>query len=493
MSKKKGNRSNKKQRNNQHSSISQHRQNGKKLIPPLADIPNSKLASWRDNRLPEMLWSALLVCNLSRAEALKVFREVAEYLYDFRDTPEPPYDITLTGLSKLEPSVLTTVLEIITSTEERKGALLPLLLLTDLPASEYWTLAIGKTPSDDHWEQLFVTIWKTTDHQSQESTDCRWSRLICVMAAGKLSFPRELAETAREIQLYPDQGDMRKVRPDIRATEGALDALESIKSEWPQQFWSQCLLQTECFALESVAPEVHPRVGTTPEHIARTYDSVIKHCFQTISTTGIDAKHDTVFGSALYCISILQELLRIGASQTITSQVALRTLVECYINLAYLTKKDDPELWKSFRVFGAGQAKLQYLKLEEADANPAYVEIETLKELANEDAWEEFLSIDLGHWEKSNLRKLSIDANVKEVYDQYYSWPSSFAHSHWGSIRDTVYDTCGNPLHRFHRIPRQSARALPDVITDACILIDKILEILSNCYPEFLDRVTINA
>jgi hypothetical protein len=156
-----------------------------------------------------------------------------------------------------------------------------------------------------------------------------------------------------------------------------------------------------------------------------------------------------------------------------------------------LIHKNDSDTWRSYRVFGAGQAKLQYLKLDEATEDTSYVDIETLIELANEDLWEEYLPIELGHWANSNLRDLSIGAGVKNVYDEFYAWTSTYAHGHWGAMRDSVYVTCGNPLHRLHRIPRETPKNPPDVIPDACRLMDRLLSLIDSYYPSFSERVTI--
>jgi hypothetical protein len=118
------------------------------------------------------------------------------------------------------------------------------------------------------------------------------------------------------------------------------------------------------------------------------------------------------------------------------------------------------------------------------------VDINTLRNLANEDVWQEFLTINLGHWEKTNLRKLSEDAGVKDSYDHFYSWTSTFTHAHWGAVRSTVFDNCGNPLHRVHRIPA-SIHALPDVLHDACTYVDQILGIVSRAYPTFSAHVSV--
>ncbi len=68
---------------------------------------------------------------------------------------------------------------------------------------------------------------------------------------------------------------------------------------------------------------------------------------------------------------------------------------------------------------------------------------------------------------------------------------SAFMHGHWAALHDSVYDTCGNPLHRLHRIPREGTRLLPDVISNACRLIDRILLLVDQCYTDFSDRVEI--
>lgn len=473
----------------QHSTMEEHHRQGKTFTPPLAVIPNMKFASWRNDRLPETLWCILLVVQLPRNQALGTIRDLAELITRVRESKPALYDITHTGLAQLDDDTRMQALRVIVARDDQRDALRPLLLLEGIPARGSWEEVIG-TP-DENWEPLMLAVAKTLDHQSQESTDCRWARVVCMMAARKLHLSSK--ELAKEILYYPEYGDMRKVRPLIRATEVNLDALIEPTRDWAPKFWAQCFANTNCFALPSALPPLIPVIGTTLAQVTEVYELLTEHFYKTVTTTAIDAQHDTVFGLALYCLSILLELLRVGASQSVTGRIALRTIVECFITLAYLATKNDPELWKSYRVFGAGQAKLQYLKLEELDNKPTYVETETLQSLANEDMWEEFLGIELGHWENANLRSIAIEANQKEVYDQFYAWSSSFAHGHWGSIRDTVFDTCGNPVHRLHRIPRESARALPDVIPDACALTDKVLEIVSKCYPEFFPRTTIQA
>jgi hypothetical protein len=470
-----------------HTTLVKHTRLGSKLLPPMAQLPKLNPSSWKDERMPEMLWAALLFTQLPREMVFTKIHKLANFIHQFHETDNPPFNLTLSGINQFQREHQVDFLRILIDSEEYKKALSPLLLFDSLPGREIWNKYLNNQNLD--WEPLMIAVANSLDHQSQVSTDCRWVRLVSVIAAGKLMLPS--LEMVKEIADYPNRGDQRKVRPTIRATEIALvDLFEINNSVWPSQFWAECLEKTDCFLLTK-PNQVTFQPGTTVEKIRSVYSKLLQHCLETRVTTAIDAKHETVFGIAFYSLKLLVELMQINASQTISAQLVLRTMVECFITLAYLSKKDDEKLWKSYRVFGAGQAKLTYLKLETSEDIPNYVDIETLKELANEDLWEEFLPIELGHWDNANLRKLSEEAGVKEIYDRYYSWTSSYLHGHWGPIRDTIYDTCGNPLHRLHRIPGNQQQLLPDVLPDACMIIDRILETVSNCYPSFAVRVNL--
>jgi hypothetical protein len=135
-------------------------------------------------------------------------------------------------------------------------------------------------------------------------------------------------------------------------------------------------------------------------------------------------------------------------------------------------------------VYGAGQAKLAFLKAQQLEKDlPTFIDEDALYQIANEDIWQEFLDIDIGHWARSNLRKLATDSGAKELYDRYYDWASAFVHAQWGAVRDTNFVTCHNPLHRFHRIPRLGHRRLSSVDTDVIALVNEMLTFLEELYP----------
>ena len=142
-----------------------------------------------------------------------------------------------------------------------------------------------------------------------------------------------------------------------------------------------------------------------------------------------------------------------------------------------------------YRQYGSGQAKLSFLKNVREDNIPEFVNLEEIENLANEDAWFEFQDIPLGAWADKNLRQMAIESDCKAVYDAHFDWASGYVHGNWASVRDTVYVTCVNPLHRLHRIPSPPRSNMASILNDAFKLINRMLDELNHLYPSFKPRI----
>jgi len=105
--------------------------------------------------------------------------------------------------------------------------------------------------------------------------------------------------------------------------------------------------------------------------------------------------------------------------------------------------------------------------------------------IANEDKWVEFIPINLGHWDSANLRKMAEEVKLKDLYDKFYNYTSGFMHGNWGAVRESVYQKCVNPLHRYHRVPTYDLPLMPSVTKDTLEITNKILECLAVAYPNF--------
>jgi hypothetical protein len=481
----------KEKRRQSYSSLDEHTRQKKKLLTRFLSMPGLQPTNWVNDRQPEYLWCLLLRTHLPRMSAITIFRRCAKLALVFQETDQK-VDITHSEISKMPPDFCQEMVDLVMEEDVARESLRPLLLLDTLPAREFWHEAIDLPPSEEDWESLMLAVGLTMDHKSLETTDCCWFRMVFQSMAGKIKYPVTMKDLTKELSEYPDCEDEEYVQGTVRATELSF-ALPENKTEWPDLFWDECFAKTPCAKLTDVPNERSISiVGTNTQRLKSVREALRVHNFESRLTTCVDSRHDSAFGFAHYSISILKELLRIGTSSEIIGRLGLRTLAECYILLAYLLAKDEPETWELYRNYGQGQTKLAFLKFSELEDVPGHVDLESLRKLCNEDYWQEFQAIDLGHWANTNLRKMAEFAEIKEDYDRYFTWTSGYVHGHWGAVRDSCYTLCYNPLHRFHRIPLEEARNLEDVIPDACLLVDKILDLVDRAYPVFRERVTIS-
>jgi hypothetical protein len=372
----------------------------------------------------------------------------------------------------------------------------PITLFDNMPGILDWKSYLEDSIPDKDWGRLSSAVLKTLWHQSEEATDCRWIKLLCEMLGKKIHFPIEMKDTIRGILEYPNYGDLRHIRPTIRAIE-ITPFSKKIGDDllWPRDFWKTCYEKTGCLPEKSKLGENLQAADWDNqrkhyiEETSRLRRSIIEHFLDTSSNSATDARHEACFGFSLYAFTLFTEIIFYKLNYSLAGRMILRSLVECLITFKYLLDKNNNDLWNSYRAYGSGQAKLIYLKLQELKNKPNSVDIDVMERISNEDMWLELVPINLGHWDNTDLRIMCDEAGLKEIYDQFYNWTSGFIHGNWLAIRESVYERCFNPLHRLHRLPTGEFPFGTSITLDALIVTNMIYELLAEAYPPFDDRI----
>lgn len=479
--------------------LDKYHRSKKVLTPPLATVPNLKLSSWVNDRLPEMLWAILIRSAHPGDTGYAIFRDILRWLAankgEYAISGVTHSDIN-TYSSDLRLKFIRHIIEVAGT-----NALRPLMFFEGLPSYGDWKEAIGAgldDVSDKDLNNLVEALSGVMFHQTQEATDVRWVKLMGTILSGKIYMTGALADKIEEFNRYPNYGDQRSVRPSIRSME-MMGFTKETDSTWPSDFWDYAYKHTECipehnkYTTEKMRKNTKRIIDEKKFFSRRTHNAwqkLITHYYDTVETSDIDKKHESVFGIALFALDTFIEITILQTAGGITGRVAARIIFECYITLLKLAReeRDGNPLWDAYRDYGIGQINLVNIKYRESEYNTEMVDRDLIDAIANEDRWSEFVPINLGQWNSSDLRKLSISLGVKSLYDKYYPYTSSFIHGSWGAIRETSMQTCINPLHRYHRIPTYSLPMMTSVTNDSRLMLNKIFSLVDQLYPKFSYR-----
>lgn len=286
-------------------SLQDHKKVGKQLQSGFAVVADKvTFSSWSNERLPEMIWAAIIRVIDDQDYAIEEFRRILSFIGDHREKDQLS-DISLTGISKLPDALREQFIGFILENKPTASALVVLSLFDNLPARETWVKLLPKEEPDI--SILMDAVGFNLPHQSQEATDCRWLKLMAQVISGKLHVPREMAE---EWFGYPYEGDLRKIRPSIRASEIAENPFVEKDLTWPNAFWDEAWRNSPCLALmEEKEPTIAEAPSVSRAEITSLLNEIESHWSHTHSTTAIDARHDAVFGIALYVVKVLDEML----------------------------------------------------------------------------------------------------------------------------------------------------------------------------------------
>lgn len=482
------------------SSLEDHVRQGKRLIPPLATLPNGRSMSWAGDALNEVLWAALIRANTDQKETLALFRYLVSNARENLENRQETF-LTHSVLSTFSDNQFDIWVRPLLENKKIKDLLSSLLFIDCLPDIRHWQRHLNLPEPEQHSQYLTKAISACLDHQSQESTDIRWLKLVYfIVVCERLHIPEHFVE---ELRLYPDYGDQRAVRPSIRSLEMSLRTIpagqnvigevpvslvDKIPKPWGEDFWAECLKKTPCIPGKFIGGKQDFNQEYMDQFLD-IYRKLSEHFLSTLTTTSTDSRKDSTFGIVFYCINLGVEVARSRLTSSAGGRILLRTVVEGLITLKYLSLKDDTTIWQQFRNYGTGQSKLSFLKNLREENLPSFVNLEDLQQYANEDYWQEFTEINLKSWSQLNLREMSEEAGIKNFYDKYYDWSSGFVHGHWGAIRDTCFRICLNPAHRYHRIPLVPRVDMPDVLSDMGKIINLMLDIVEKLYPSFKPRV----
>ena len=467
------------------SGISDHKKRKGALVTPFNDGLNFKFSSWAKERMPEYLWLGLILKYYGR----KLGIEKAGSIF---------FGISRSGVSLPAPRLSMifalsddnqkTIYKIISKHIE-KDVLTPLTLIYKSRFqplfNEYFF--ISHITVEEKIQSLSEAVKVYFPHQSNEATDLRFLSLSFLLFNGKIVVSTEAKGTLEALKEYPytdhDDEKMRWYRPAIRSTEIAM-IFEAYNTEFAYKFWRELGMITPCNLIKIEFTENM----TDYKEFTMDCRKVLEYIFYSNKEKSLmDDKFDVIIGSVNYALKIFDEINDKALGNSILGRHGIRTIIEVYIMLKYLLKREaaQPKIWEEYKLYGISKYKLVLLKARESDTldETSHFSQSVVDALVNEIIWEEFINVDFNYFDKQGIRDKSIDVGEKELYDLFYDYDSSFSHGMWGAVRESSMLHCNSADHQFHTVPDiYDNQNLPDVKSDSYKIMIPLYKLLAGLY-----------
>ncbi len=453
-----------------------------------------KLNSWAKERMPEYLWLGLILIKYGRdggfERARRILLEISETVKSLR---HPRLSMIFSLAADEEKEVYKTICRHID-----KETLSPLTIL--YKSAQYPNFNefffVPHLTVEERIDALSEAIDLYLPHQSNEATDLRFLSLSLLLFSGKMHFVRGTEMTINAIQEYAYTNHasekMKFYRPLIRSTEGGM-TMEEYDKQFSLNFWRNIGMLISCSPTKI---EYQENLNNYNEFVGDCRKALEYVLYSNKDKSITDDRFAVIIGSVNYALKIFSEIDAKALGNSILGRHGIRSIIEVYIMLKYLLKKEDekPEIWREYKLYGISKYQLILLKARgyEFSDKTSHFQPPVTDLLVNEFMAEELINVDLRYFDNQTIREKSEVAGEKQLYDLFYDYDTNFSHGLWGAIREGAMIRCDNASHHFHAIPDIYAnQTLPDVKLDSLKILKMVFRLFSELYETpswFVDK-----
>jgi len=469
------------------SGISDHKKRKGALVTPFnaAFGDTLKLSPWAKERMPEYLWLGLILLHYGRTTGIERAGNILSEISKKFDSLSQPRMSKILNLTNDEQELLY---EIICKHVE-KEVLAPLTVLYPNRLYPIFNkyFFIPHLLVEERINTISEAVKLFSPHQSDEATDLRFLALSLMIFSGKLHVMpgMELAISALNEYPYTDHENeiMRMYRPTIRSMEGGMTFDEN-NIDFSSKFWRDFGMMTPCNPIRIEFPQNTTNYKEFVDDCRKVIEYVL---YSNKDKSLAEDKFDVIIGSVNYALKIFDEINENSLGSSILGRHGIRTIIEVYILLKYLLKREaeHPKIWEEYKLYGVSKYKLILLKARESNSidMTSHFSLPIAEALVNEIRWEEFIDVDLNYFDKQGIRDKSIEVGEKELYDLFYDYDSNYAHGLWGAIRESSMLHCNSADHQFHIVPDiYDNQNLPDTKSDSNKIMILLYTLLASLY-----------
>lgn len=350
-------------------------------------------------------------------------------------------------------------------------------------------------PALKRMEMLSGILDKTSNHQSELSTDIRYTSIFFGVISKSLNFlsgsglPTGLLNDYAYIS-HEDPA-MHILRPSIRSMELGLINLEETDILFIEDFWKKCNLLSDC--KELYIPMSQDKSLNLDSYKVFVHDILEYYTELFKGTDALNNKMLTLLGIATFSYKRIIELVDHNLENTISGRTIVRSLAENYMMTKYLIEEESnhDDIWNDFQYYGIGQYKLIYERYAEfsPQIETSHVDFKYIDALVSEFKNKEFIDMDTNYFGSGSIKRKFELVDEGDLWRYVYDYDSQFEHGLWGAIRESSILKCDAPGHMYHGVPDiENMQKLKSVASDCVMIMNKHIEILNKIYqlPDFL-------
>lgn len=233
--------------------LADHHRQGKRLIPPLMRIANIAETSFRDSKIPELVWMSAI---FNRATDKSAVDGIVEFLIACQEgisEDGAPHLSFLSNFSRLSEAQRQKILDC--EKCQRRIPFLQQHLWHHNALFETYPLAFifPDRPEYDHpsaIERLKLDVDALLDRYSSHATKVQTTAVFAMMATGKMLIHEGIdLPDPNAIFTSPGSDEAKRVASFVRATLNAgSDLLEeqAVSERWISEFWAKCFVLEGC-------------------------------------------------------------------------------------------------------------------------------------------------------------------------------------------------------------------------------------------------------
>lgn len=233
--------------------LADHHRQGKRLIPPLMKLVNISETSFRDSKIPELVWMSAI---FNRATDKSAVDGIVEFLISCQEelsTNDAPHLSFLSNFNRLSDSQKQKILQ--SEKCQKRISFLQKQLWHHNAIFDTYPLAFifPDRPEYDREsaiERLKLDVDALLDRYSSHATKVQTTAVFSMMATGKMFIHERIdLPDPNTIFTSPGSDEAKRVASFVRATlnaGGDLAEERAVSDKWISEFWAKCFVLEGC-------------------------------------------------------------------------------------------------------------------------------------------------------------------------------------------------------------------------------------------------------